>query len=133
MAAAGLVAGLVLFGLALLQESNRRGLAAEQRAREVQAREQARKEVREFRRLADELHFHAAGTEAPGEQAPYYDQHRGEKAGQAALALVRGWGSKLEDLPLAEASARSGMSVGALKVATHRAVKALRKRLGAED
>ncbi|WP_431270848.1 hypothetical protein [Dankookia sp. P2] len=34
---------------------------------------------------------------------------------------------------MAEASARSGMSVGALKVATHRAVKALRKRLGAED
>jgi RNA polymerase sigma-70 factor, ECF subfamily len=41
--------------------------------------------------------------------------------------------AKLEDLPLAEASARSGMSVGALKVATHRAVKALRKRLGAPE
>jgi RNA polymerase sigma-70 factor (ECF subfamily) len=44
---------------------------------------------------------------------------------RTALALA-----KLEDLPLAEASARSGMSVGALKVATHRAVKALRRRLG---
>lgn len=41
--------------------------------------------------------------------------------------------AKLEDLPLADASARSGMSVGSLKVATHRAMKALRKRLGAED
>lgn len=41
--------------------------------------------------------------------------------------------AKLEDLSLAEASARSGMSVGALKVATHRAVKALRKRLGVEE
>jgi RNA polymerase sigma-70 factor (ECF subfamily) len=41
--------------------------------------------------------------------------------------------AKLEDLPLAEASARSGMSVGALKIATHRAVKALRKRLGAAE
>ncbi len=43
--------------------------------------------------------------------------------------------AKLEDLPLAEASARSGLSVGALKVATHRAVRALRRRLGgvAED
>jgi len=41
--------------------------------------------------------------------------------------------AKLDDLSLAEASARSGMSVGALKVATHRAVKALRKRLGQED
>ncbi|WP_240046643.1 sigma-70 family RNA polymerase sigma factor [Paracraurococcus ruber] len=49
-------------------------------------------------------------------------------AQRTALALA-----KLQDLPLAEASARSGMSVGALKVATHRAVKALRKRLGAEE
>ena len=50
------------------------------------------------------------------------------QAQRTALGLA-----KLEDLPLAEASARSGMSIGALKVATHRAVKALRKRLGAED
>lgn len=41
--------------------------------------------------------------------------------------------AKLQDLPLAEASARSGMSVGALKVATHRAVKALRRRLGGPE
>jgi RNA polymerase sigma-70 factor (ECF subfamily) len=38
--------------------------------------------------------------------------------------------AKLEDLPLAEASARSGLSVGALKVATHRALRTLRRRLG---
>jgi RNA polymerase sigma-70 factor (ECF subfamily) len=38
--------------------------------------------------------------------------------------------AKLEDLPLAEASARSGLSVGALKVATHRAMRTLRRRLG---
>lgn len=50
------------------------------------------------------------------------------QAQRTALGLA-----KLQDLPLAEASARSGMSVGALKVATHRAVKALRKRLGAEE
>ena len=39
--------------------------------------------------------------------------------------------AKIEDLSLAEASARSGMSVGALKVATHRAMHALRRRFGA--
>jgi RNA polymerase sigma-70 factor (ECF subfamily) len=39
--------------------------------------------------------------------------------------------AKIEDLSLAEASARSGMSVGALKVATHRAMNALRRRFGA--
>ena len=49
-------------------------------------------------------------------------------AQRTALGLA-----KLEDLSLAEASRRSGMSVGALKVATHRAVKTLRRRLGAED
>ena len=38
--------------------------------------------------------------------------------------------AKLEDLSLAEASARSGLSVGALKVATHRAMHSLRKRFG---
>lgn len=41
--------------------------------------------------------------------------------------------AKLEDLPLAEASARSGLSVGALKVATHRAMHALRKKFGAPE
>jgi RNA polymerase sigma-70 factor (ECF subfamily) len=50
------------------------------------------------------------------------------QAQRTALGLA-----KLEDLPLAEASARSGMSVGSLKVATHRAMKALRKRLGVEE
>ncbi len=38
--------------------------------------------------------------------------------------------TKLEDLALTEASRRSGMTVGALKVATHRAFRALRLRLG---
>jgi RNA polymerase sigma-70 factor (ECF subfamily) len=41
--------------------------------------------------------------------------------------------AKLEDLTLAEAAERSGLSVGALKVATHRALKTLRRRLGVED
>lgn len=41
--------------------------------------------------------------------------------------------AKLEDLPLADAAARSGLSVGALKVATHRALRTLRRRFGAED
>ncbi len=40
--------------------------------------------------------------------------------------------AKIEDLPLGEAAARSGLSVGALKVATHRAMATLRKRLGVE-
>lgn len=46
---------------------------------------------------------------------------------RAALGLA-----KIEGLTLAEASARSGLSVGALKVATHRALATLCRRLGAE-
>ena len=41
--------------------------------------------------------------------------------------------AKLEDLPLSEASARSGLSVGALKVATHRALNTLRRRFGVTE
>ena len=41
--------------------------------------------------------------------------------------------TKIEALSLAEASARSGMSMGALKVATHRAVATLRRRFGMES
>lgn len=57
----------------------------------------------------------AAVAELPGSQ-------------RTALAMA-----KLQDLPLAEASARSGMSVGALKVATHRAVRTLRRRFGVQE
>ena len=39
--------------------------------------------------------------------------------------------AKIEELFLSEASARSGLSVGALEVAKHRALATLRKRLGA--
>jgi RNA polymerase sigma-70 factor (ECF subfamily) len=49
-------------------------------------------------------------------------------AQRTALGLT-----KIEDLSLAEASGRSGMSVGALKVATHRALRSLRRRFGVED
>jgi RNA polymerase sigma-70 factor (ECF subfamily) len=41
--------------------------------------------------------------------------------------------TKIEDLTLAEASRRSGISVGALKVATHRAIGALRRRFRAGE
>lgn len=41
--------------------------------------------------------------------------------------------TKIEALSLAEASERSRMSIGALKVATHRAVQSLRRRLGGQS
>lgn len=41
--------------------------------------------------------------------------------------------TKLQDMSLQEASARSGMSVGAIKVATHRAMQTLRRRLTGQE
>jgi RNA polymerase sigma-70 factor (ECF subfamily) len=41
--------------------------------------------------------------------------------------------TKLGEMSLKEASATSGMSVGAIKVAVHRGIGALRKALGAKD
>jgi RNA polymerase sigma-70 factor (ECF subfamily) len=41
--------------------------------------------------------------------------------------------TKLQDLTIQEASARSGMSIGAIKVATHRAVQTLRRRLTGQE
>jgi RNA polymerase sigma-70 factor (ECF subfamily) len=68
--------------------------------------------------------------ENSGEEALAADQLRDAVAGlpesqRQALTLT-----KLQGLSLAEASARSGLSVGALKVATHRALRTLRTRLG---
>ena len=40
---------------------------------------------------------------------------------------------KLQELSLAEAAGRTGQSVAALKVSTHRGLKALRRLLGAQD
>jgi RNA polymerase sigma-70 factor (ECF subfamily) len=47
---------------------------------------------------------------------------------RTALSLT-----KIENLPLADAATRSGISVGVLKVATHRAIRTLRRRLGLPD
>ncbi|WP_272911003.1 RNA polymerase sigma factor, partial [Falsiroseomonas oryziterrae] len=49
-------------------------------------------------------------------------------AQRSALRLT-----KIEELSLAEASGRSGMTVGALKVATHRAIRSLRRRFGVQE
>ncbi len=87
------------------------------------------------RRGARETEIEAAaaiGTPAEAEERMAAGQLRdavGELpvAQRTALQLT-----KIEQLSLQEASARSGMSVGALKVATHRALQSLRRRLGGE-
>ena len=69
-------------------------------AARVKAREQARQQVQRVRYLADEARFYAAGVDAPGEVAPYYDVGRSEKSANAALAMSSAWGPALNALPL---------------------------------
>jgi RNA polymerase sigma-70 factor (ECF subfamily) len=66
-------------------------------------------------------------AESEGDRAALRDAIRALPSGQReAIELL-----KLRELSLKEAAAATGASIGALKVATHRAVAALRKMLAA--
>lgn len=82
---------------------------------------------------AGEVASHERGVEAELDSQRAAASLRGAvqdlpTAQRTALGLT-----KIEDLSLAEASRRSGMTVGALKVATHRAMGALRRRFRAGE
>ena len=75
---------------------------AQREAEELKTLEQARRDVKEFRRLADEARYYAATTDAVAEHAPYFDPEKGYALGRAAMAQAAAWGPAVEDLPLAE-------------------------------
>jgi tRNA A-37 threonylcarbamoyl transferase component Bud32 len=109
-ATAVLVVGLAVFALSLWhkrseaqKETHKFRLEADREASQRQQHDEAVKDVKEFRRLADLVYFHSAGIEAPKQsEAPYYNPAKGEKDGQSALDLARKWGTDLGKLPLAE-------------------------------
>ena len=75
----------------------------------------------------------ADGLHAPPEEIEDYDALRAAidtlpQAQKQAVELL-----KLRELSLKEAAGVTGMTVGALKVATHRALKTLRRALGAGE
>jgi tetratricopeptide (TPR) repeat protein/tRNA A-37 threonylcarbamoyl transferase component Bud32 len=87
--------------------------AARREAAQARAREDARADVAEFRRLADEAHFFAASilpdeertphnTLPDDQRAPYYDVGRAESRALAALARIERWGADLSALPIAD-------------------------------
>jgi RNA polymerase sigma-70 factor (ECF subfamily) len=93
------------------------------------ARRYARTAAHEVR--VDDVTFAEPATNPVHDTSDHVDalEHavRALPAGQRhAIELL-----KLQELSLKEAAAASGTSVGALKVATHRAIGALRKVLGA--
>ena len=73
---------------------------------------------------ADETNIHEAQSESRALQAAVESLPAGQRE---AIRLL-----KIEEKSLNEAAAESGMTVAALKVSTHRAVKALRKILEAK-
>jgi len=99
-AAAALILGASLFGFARFREVERHRVEAQRVADPLKAQEQDRRDVREFRRLADEARFYAATTDPVAENAPYFDPHQGEAKALAALALATKWGPALERLLL---------------------------------
>jgi tetratricopeptide (TPR) repeat protein len=101
-AVAALVVGLVAVSAVLLRAAERRRAEAAHRAEVLLRQKQAQEDVKEFRRLADEMHFYAATTDPVSERAPYFAPEKGEATGRAALAVAEKWGPDLSDLPLEE-------------------------------
>lgn len=82
---------------------------------------------------ASEIDEAAEVTSATAEANTYEGELTGEELRAAIAALPPGQRqalelTKLKELSLAEASAESGLSITALKVATHRAVASLKRR-----
>jgi len=87
-----------------LQEEQEEKEAAQARAEQLKNEDEARGQIKEFRRLADELRFYAATPDAGGERAPpLVDLESGEARGRAALKVASAWGTDLGQLPLAAA------------------------------
>lgn len=99
-AAALLIGGLTLLAVTKVRDAERRRTEAAALADRLKAEDRARREVAEFRRLADEAAFFAATTEPVSEHAPYYDPRKGQTAAADAAAIAARWGPALERLPL---------------------------------
>src|SRR2546426_12463022 len=112
------------FGPWLVAIANRRVVDALRR----QGRSRAREVVLETEHetfAAPEANYHEAASEARALREAVESLPPGQRG---AIRML-----KLREMSLKEAAAVSGMTVAALKVATHRAVKSLRKVLGRQD
>jgi tetratricopeptide (TPR) repeat protein len=77
-------------------------MAAQREVALAKERDQARLDLKEFQRLADEARYLAANTDPITEAAVYFDPKEGERTGQAALAIAAKWGPTCDQLPLTE-------------------------------
>jgi tetratricopeptide (TPR) repeat protein len=97
-AAALAIVGLVAASAVVVQNAERARLLAQREADQLKKRDQARREVARFRRLADEARFLAATTDPVFEHAPYFDPQEAENTARAALTLASQWGPALGGL-----------------------------------
>jgi RNA polymerase sigma-70 factor, ECF subfamily len=93
------------------------------------ARRHARRTRKEIDSDEDQVTFSSLAANSKMEAYPDMDALRHAidalpPAQRSAIDLL-----KLQEMSLKEAAAKSGMSAGSLKVATHRAISALRKKL----
>jgi tetratricopeptide (TPR) repeat protein/tRNA A-37 threonylcarbamoyl transferase component Bud32 len=98
--AAVVVLTLALVGAALLREAWNRESLAQRHADELQRCADARRDLAEFHRLAEERQFYAVSTTPAAETALYYDSRRGQAAGEKAIALAERLSKEMEQLPL---------------------------------
>jgi tetratricopeptide (TPR) repeat protein len=104
---ARLLASVALVGLALvawwwIRDEQGRRVAAERETQRLIREQQGRKQIAEFRRLADATQFFAASTNPEGEHTPYYAPAQAVIEGRKALELARTWGPDFEHLPVGE-------------------------------
>ena len=112
------------FGPWLVAIANRRVVDGLRRQGRSRAREVALETEHETF-AAPEANYHEAASEARALREAVESLPPGQRD---AIRML-----KLREMSLKEAAAVSGMTVAALKVATHRAVKRLRKVLGRQD
>ncbi|TMH79591.1 MAG: sigma-70 family RNA polymerase sigma factor [Betaproteobacteria bacterium] len=112
------------FGPWLVAIANRRVVDGLRRQGRSRAREVALETEHETF-AAPEANYHEAASEARALREAVESLPPGQRD---AIRML-----KLQEMSLKEAAAVSGMTVAALKVATHRAVKSLRKVLGRQD
>src|SRR5437899_3758709 len=112
------------FGPWLVAIANRRVVDGLRRQGRSRAREVALETEHETF-AAPEANYHEAASEARALREAVESLPPGQRD---AIRML-----KLQEMSLKEAAAASGMTVAALKVATHRALKSLRKVLGRQD
>lgn len=106
--AAGLVLASVLWFAWSLRSENQ----------QLAAIEQARTDVAQFEKLADEAQYFAATSDRLDDSTPYYDPAVAQQAADEALKISATWGSQLDGLPLNEMRESVGETLHGLLLIT---------------